>query len=183
MNRRHTERFVAGESGRAGGHCHRPRECAGWQRDGQEGRASGFDGGRLHAVKLHYRGTAEALPKNSDRLPDLAGGGHQTYEGPHINIQAVEDATNTDGAGTHIAGAAFLRVPVQNSTCVLEKSDFRKQTRGAVEVVKDLVEVGLAYTEALSLFGTEKEMHAAMEQSFLLFKSNCGEASDNAADA
>src|SRR5580692_1132095 len=32
---------------------------------------------------------------------------------------------------------------------------------------------------ALSLFGTEKEMHAAMEQGSLLFKSNCSEASDN----
>jgi hypothetical protein len=37
----------------------------------------------------------------------------------------------------------------------------------------------LAYTEALSLFGTEKEMHAAVEQSYRLFKSNCCEASDN----
>jgi hypothetical protein len=43
--------------------------------------------------------------------------------------------------------------------------------------------VHLAFTRTLSTFGTEKEMHAAMEQSFLLFKSNCGEASDNAADA
>jgi len=33
----------------------------------------------------------------------------------------------------------------------------------------------LAHTEALSLFGTEKEIHDAMEQSLLLFKSNCGE--------
>jgi hypothetical protein len=43
--------------------------------------------------------------------------------------------------------------------------------------------VHLARTATLSTFGTEKEMHAAMEQSFLLFKSNCGEASDNVADA
>jgi hypothetical protein len=42
--------------------------------------------------------------------------------------------------------------------------------------------VHLAHTAALSLFGTEKEVHAAMEQSFLLFKSNRGEASDNVAD-
>ena len=39
--------------------------------------------------------------------------------------------------------------------------------------------VHLAYTTALSLFGTEKEIHGAMEQCFLLFKSNCSEASDN----
>jgi len=43
--------------------------------------------------------------------------------------------------------------------------------------------VHLARSAALSTFGTEKEMHAAMEQSFLLFKSNCGEASDNVPDA
>jgi hypothetical protein len=43
--------------------------------------------------------------------------------------------------------------------------------------------VRLAWTETLSLFGTEKEVRAAMEQSFLLFKSNRGEASDNVADA
>jgi hypothetical protein len=43
--------------------------------------------------------------------------------------------------------------------------------------------VHLARVQALDLFGTEKETHAAMEQSFLLFKSNCGEASGNAADA
>jgi hypothetical protein len=42
--------------------------------------------------------------------------------------------------------------------------------------------VHLAHTAALSLFGTEKEVHAAMEQSFLLSKSNRGEASDNVAD-
>jgi hypothetical protein len=41
--------------------------------------------------------------------------------------------------------------------------------------------VHLAHTAALSLFGTEKEVRAAMEQSFLL-KSNRGEASDNVAD-
>jgi hypothetical protein len=39
--------------------------------------------------------------------------------------------------------------------------------------------VHLAYIKALSLFGTEKEIHAAMEQSYRLFKSNCCEASDN----
>ena len=39
--------------------------------------------------------------------------------------------------------------------------------------------VHLARTAALSLFGTEKEIHDAMEQSLLLFKSNCGETSDN----
>jgi hypothetical protein len=39
--------------------------------------------------------------------------------------------------------------------------------------------VHLAWTETLSLFGTEKEIHDAMEQSLLLFKSNCGETSDN----
>ena len=37
--------------------------------------------------------------------------------------------------------------------------------------------VHLAQTETLSLFGTEKEMDAAMEKGFLLFKSNCGEMS------
>jgi hypothetical protein len=42
--------------------------------------------------------------------------------------------------------------------------------------------VHLAHTAALSLFGTEKEVRAAIEQSFLLFKSNRGEASDNVAD-
>ena len=36
-----------------------------------------------------------------------------------------------------------------------------------------------ARTAALSLFGTEKEIHAAMEQSYRLLKSNCCEASDN----
>ncbi len=39
--------------------------------------------------------------------------------------------------------------------------------------------VHLARTVALSLFGTEKEIHAAMEQSYRLFKPNCCEASDN----
>jgi hypothetical protein len=39
--------------------------------------------------------------------------------------------------------------------------------------------VHLAHTDTLSLFGTEKEIHAAMEQSYRLFKSNCCEASDN----
>jgi hypothetical protein len=39
--------------------------------------------------------------------------------------------------------------------------------------------VPLARTVALSLFGTEKEIHAAMEQSYRLFKPNCCEASDN----
>jgi hypothetical protein len=39
--------------------------------------------------------------------------------------------------------------------------------------------VHLAHTGTLSLFGTEKEIHDAMEQSLLLFKSNCGETSDN----
>jgi hypothetical protein len=39
--------------------------------------------------------------------------------------------------------------------------------------------VHLAQTEALILFGTEKEIHNAMEQSLLLFKSNCGETFDN----
>jgi hypothetical protein len=39
--------------------------------------------------------------------------------------------------------------------------------------------VHLAHTEALSLFGTQKEIHDAIEQSLLLFKSNCGETSDN----
>ena len=34
--------------------------------------------------------------------------------------------------------------------------------------------VNQARVEMLSTFGTEKEIHAAMEQSFLLFKSNCG---------
>jgi hypothetical protein len=43
--------------------------------------------------------------------------------------------------------------------------------------------VHLARTAALSTFGTEKEMHAAIEQGLLLFKSNCGAASDNVADA
>ena len=43
--------------------------------------------------------------------------------------------------------------------------------------------VHLARTAALNTFGTEKEVQAAMEQTFLLFKSNCGEASDNVADA
>jgi 3'-phosphoadenosine 5'-phosphosulfate sulfotransferase (PAPS reductase)/FAD synthetase len=38
--------------------------------------------------------------------------------------------------------------------------------------------VHLARTEALSTFGTEKEVQAAMEQSLHLVKSNCGEASD-----
>jgi hypothetical protein len=42
--------------------------------------------------------------------------------------------------------------------------------------------VHVAHTEALSLFGTEKEMHAALEQSLLLFKSNCGDVSDNVAE-
>jgi hypothetical protein len=42
--------------------------------------------------------------------------------------------------------------------------------------------VHLARTATLSTFGTEKEMHAAMEQGILLFRSNCGEASDNVAD-
>jgi hypothetical protein len=42
--------------------------------------------------------------------------------------------------------------------------------------------VHFARTAALSLFGTEKETHAAMERGFLLFKSNSGEASDNFAD-
>jgi 3'-phosphoadenosine 5'-phosphosulfate sulfotransferase (PAPS reductase)/FAD synthetase len=42
--------------------------------------------------------------------------------------------------------------------------------------------VRLAHTAALSLFGTEKEVLGAIEQSFLLFKSNSGEASDNVAD-
>jgi hypothetical protein len=36
-----------------------------------------------------------------------------------------------------------------------------------------------ARVEMLSTFGTAKEMHAAMEQSLLLFKLNSGEASDN----
>jgi hypothetical protein len=39
--------------------------------------------------------------------------------------------------------------------------------------------VHLAYTEALSLFGTEKEMQAQIERDLLLFKSNCIEVSDN----
>jgi hypothetical protein len=39
--------------------------------------------------------------------------------------------------------------------------------------------VHLARTVALSLFGTEKEIDAAMEQSYRLFKPNCCEASDN----
>jgi hypothetical protein len=43
--------------------------------------------------------------------------------------------------------------------------------------------VHLARVQALDLFGTKKETHAAMEQSFLLFKSNCGEVSDAVADA
>jgi hypothetical protein len=38
--------------------------------------------------------------------------------------------------------------------------------------------VHLAHVQALDLFGTEKETLAAMEQSLLLFKSNCGETSD-----
>jgi hypothetical protein len=38
--------------------------------------------------------------------------------------------------------------------------------------------VRLAHVQALDLFGTEKETLAAMEQSLLLFKSNCGETSD-----
>jgi hypothetical protein len=61
-----------------------------------------------------------------------------------------------------------------------------EELRNSLQSVTDRqvsIWVHLAYTEALSLFGTEKEMHAAMEQRFLLFKSNCGEASDNAADA
>jgi hypothetical protein len=37
----------------------------------------------------------------------------------------------------------------------------------------------LAHTEALILFGTETEIRNAMEQSLLLFKSNCGETFDN----
>ena len=36
--------------------------------------------------------------------------------------------------------------------------------------------VHLARAAALSIFGTEKEVQAAMEQTFLLFKSNFGEA-------
>jgi hypothetical protein len=36
--------------------------------------------------------------------------------------------------------------------------------------------VHLARAAALSTFGTEKEVQAAMEQTFLLFKSNFGEA-------
>jgi hypothetical protein len=43
--------------------------------------------------------------------------------------------------------------------------------------------VYLARSAALSTFGTEKEMHAAMEQGFLLLKSNCGEVSDHVANA
>ena len=43
--------------------------------------------------------------------------------------------------------------------------------------------VHLARTEALSTFGTEEEMHAAMDQYFLLFKSKCPEAPMNSADA
>jgi len=42
--------------------------------------------------------------------------------------------------------------------------------------------VQLARSAALSTFGTEKEIDAAMEQGFLLLKSNCGEASGNVAD-
>jgi hypothetical protein len=34
---------VAGQDGRAGGHCHRPRECAGWDGGGQEGRTGALD--------------------------------------------------------------------------------------------------------------------------------------------
>jgi len=39
--------------------------------------------------------------------------------------------------------------------------------------------VHLAWTETLSLFGTEKEMQAQIERDLLLFKSNCSEVSDN----
>jgi hypothetical protein len=39
--------------------------------------------------------------------------------------------------------------------------------------------VHLAYTKALSLFGTEKEMQAQIERDLLLFKSNGSEVSDN----
>jgi len=43
--------------------------------------------------------------------------------------------------------------------------------------------VHLARTAALSLFGTEKEMHDAMEQYSRRFEQKFGEASGNAADA
>jgi hypothetical protein len=43
--------------------------------------------------------------------------------------------------------------------------------------------VHLARAQSLSLFGTEMEVHAALEQSLLVAKSNCGEASDDIADA
>ena len=41
--------------------------------------------------------------------------------------------------------------------------------------------VHLARAQSLSLFGTEKEVHAALEQGLLLIKSDCGEASNNVA--
>jgi hypothetical protein len=43
--------------------------------------------------------------------------------------------------------------------------------------------VSLARMEMLSLFGKTEEMHAAMDQYFLLFKSKCPEAPMNSADA
>jgi propanediol dehydratase large subunit len=43
--------------------------------------------------------------------------------------------------------------------------------------------VHLAWTETLSLFGTEKEMQDAMEQYSRRFEQKFGEASGNAADA
>jgi hypothetical protein len=39
--------------------------------------------------------------------------------------------------------------------------------------------VHLARAQSLDLFGTEKETHAAIEQTFLLFKSNFGERSQS----
>jgi len=61
-----------------------------------------------------------------------------------------------------------------------------EELRNSLQSETDLqisIWVHLARVQALDLFGTEKQTHAAIEQSFLLFESNSVGVSDNGPDA
>jgi hypothetical protein len=75
----------------------------------------------------------------------------------------------------------FNELAVEVGAAEIDLEEVRKSLRS--ETNRQIsIWVHLARTEALSIFGTEEEMHAAMDQYFLLFKSKCPEA-PNSADA
>jgi hypothetical protein len=93
----------------------------------------------------------------------------------HSSVQLEEQLQMTQELSDHFN---FLARAVGTAELNLE------ELRDSLQSIIDRqisIWVHLARAQSLSLFGTEKEVQAALEQGLLLIKSDCGEASNNVA--